>query len=148
MSTIPQLSHTLNLLKQMQIIQKPSKDYSVSGKPIIECIELNENFNLGGEWCPKWDLNINGLQLAKLKKSIPVMLLPRNLEDKSIWLKKFQLCLKNYNFCDFFEIWGNFLKNQYFANYCLIKVLNWEFFCTHITHLLLIILRTANFVST
>ena len=46
------------------------------------------------------------------------------------------------------EIWGSFLKIQYFANNFLIKVRIWEIFFTHVTHIIVIILHTANFVST
>ena len=45
-------------------------------------------------------------------------------------------------------IWGNFMKNRYFANTSLIKVWIWEFFCTHVTLKTVIIFRTANFAST
>ena len=43
-------------------------------------------------------LCFNGSQLAKMKKYIPDMSLPCNLEGRSGWSKKFQLYLKN---CDF-----------------------------------------------
>ena len=46
------------------------------------------------------------------------------------------------------EIWGNFLKNRYFANNFLIKVRIREFFCIHATHVTVIIFQTTNFVST
>ena len=32
------------------------------------------------------------------------------------------------------KTWGNFLKNWYFANNCLVKVQIWEFFCTHCSY--------------
>ena len=37
------------------------------------------------------------------------------------------------------EIWANFFKNRYFAKNCLIKVLIWQFFCTHVTHIIVAI---------
>ena len=40
------------------------------------------------------------------------------------------------------------MKNRYFANYCLITVRNWEFFCTHVTHIVVAIFYTTNFVCT
>ena len=46
------------------------------------------------------------------------------------------------------EIWGNFFKNRYFANNCWIKVQIWEFFCKHVTHVVVVIFCTAKFVST
>ena len=48
------------------------------------------------------------------------------------------------------EIWnlGQFLKNRHFANNCLIKVRIWECFCTHVTHIIVVISCAANFVST
>ena len=43
---------------------------------------------------------INGWQLAKMKKSIPDMSLPWNLQGWSSWSKKFQKYLKNYDICE------------------------------------------------
>ena len=45
----------------------------------------------------------NGSQLAKMKKSIPDMSLPWNLKGRSSWSKKMQLCLKNYDLCEYVE---------------------------------------------
>ena len=57
--------------------------------------------------------------------------------------------LKNSNYSLWIsEIWGNFLKNIYFDNYCLIKVWIWKFFCTYVTHISVIIFLTANFAFT
>ena len=44
---------------------------------------------------------LNGSQLAKMKKYIPHMSLPWNLQGRSGWSKKFQLYLKNYDFCEY-----------------------------------------------
>ena len=44
---------------------------------------------------------LNDLQLAKFKKSIPLMLLPWNLQERSRWAKKLQLYLKNYVFSEY-----------------------------------------------
>ena len=66
-------------------------------------------------------------------------------KGKKQLVEKLQKYLKNYDSC---EIWGSFLKKQYFANNFLIKVLIWEFFFTHVTQIIGIILRTAKFVST
>ena len=60
---------------------------------------------------------------------------------------KIPIILKNLKFWRFFGIWGNFLKNRYFANYCLIKVQNWKCFCTHVTYIIVVIFCTTNFVS-
>ena len=38
------------------------------------------------------------------------------------WSKQFQLYFKNYTFLWKCEIWGDFVKNWYFVNNCLIKV--------------------------
>ena len=65
-----------------------------------------------------------------------------------------EICLKesNYNLKIKFFVYmwnlGNLCKNGYSANNCLIKVWIWEFFCTHITHVIADILCTAKFVST
>ena len=40
------------------------------------------------------------------------------------------------------EMWGNFVKNLYFFNNCLIKVKNLKSFCTYVTHIIWIIYRT------
>ena len=42
----------------------------------------------------------NGWQLAKMKKSIPDMSLPWNLQGWSSWSKKLQKYLKNYDICE------------------------------------------------
>ena len=44
---------------------------------------------------------VNGSQLAKLKKSIPLILLPWNSFGRSSKSKKFQKYLKNYDFCEY-----------------------------------------------
>ena len=44
------------------------------------------------------------------------------------------------------EIWGNFVKNWYFVNNCLIKVWIKKFFCTCVTHIIVIIWRTPYLV--
>ena len=40
---------------------------------------------------------LNGSQLAKMKKSIPEMPLPWNLKGWSSWFKNLQIYLKNYD---------------------------------------------------
>ena len=45
-------------------------------------------------------------------------------------------------------IWGNFVKIWYFVNNCLIEARIWKFFCTCVTHIIVIIWSTAHFVST
>ena len=40
------------------------------------------------------------------------------------------ITLQKLRYLWIFEIWGNFLKNRYFANNCLIEVRIWEFFYT------------------
>ena len=45
----------------------------------------------------------NGSQLAKMKKSIPGMSLPWNLEGWSSWSKKLQIYLKNFDWCEYVE---------------------------------------------
>ena len=46
---------------------------------------------------------LNGSQLAKMKKSIPDMSLPWNLQGWSSWSKKLQIYLKNYDLCEYVE---------------------------------------------
>ena len=52
-----------------------------------------------------WDMTINthfnGSQLAKLKKSIPLMLLPWNSKGRSTWSKKNPIILEKYNFGEY-----------------------------------------------
>ena len=40
------------------------------------------------------------------------------------------------------EIWGNFLKNRYFVNNCLIKIWIQKSFCTYVTHMIVIVHHT------
>ena len=63
-----------------------------------------------------------------LKKSIPLMLLLWNLSGRSSWPKKYTYTWKVYFANNFFRIW--------------------EFFFTHVTFIIVIVLHTANFVST
>ena len=44
-------------------------------------------------------------------------------------------------------IWGNFVKIWYFVNTCLIEVRILKLFCTCVTHIIVIIYSTANFVN-
>ena len=53
---------------------------------------------------------VNGSQLAKMKKYIPHMSLPWNLYGRSGWSKKFQLYLKNYDFCEYVKFGAISLK--------------------------------------
>ena len=43
---------------------------------------------------------LNGWQLAKMKKSIPDMSLPYDLQGWGSWSKKLQKYLKNYDICE------------------------------------------------
>ena len=66
-----------------------------------------------------------------MKKYIPHMSLSWNLKGRSGWFKKFQLYLKNYDFCEY------------------VKFVNmWKFFGTNVTHIIVIIWRTQHLVST
>ena len=60
-------------------------------------------------------------QVAKMKKSIPDISLPWNLQEWSSWSKKLQRYLKNYGF--FVKMWnlGQYREIWYFVNNCLIK---------------------------
>ena len=42
------------------------------------------------------------------------------------------------------KIWGNFVKNWYFVNNHLFKVLIWKSFCTYVTYEIVIIYRTPH----
>ena len=87
-------------------------------------------------------MHLNGSQLAKLTKVVLSCYC-----HEAVGLN-ISIILKEYNFCVNVTFGAIFLKNRYFANNCLIKVRIWEFLFTHITHINVIILRTANFVST
>ena len=63
-------------------------------------------------------------------------------------LKKYVIPIMLYlRFLWICEIWGNFSKNRYFAKNYFIKVRISEFLFIHVTHLIVNILGTANFVS-
>ena len=55
---------------------------------------------------------VNGSQLAKMKKSIPDMSLPWNLEGWSSWFKKLQIYFKNYDLCEYVEFGAISWKND------------------------------------
>ena len=69
----------------------------------------------------------NGSQLAKMKKYIPYMSLPQNLEGRSSWSKKLQLCFKNYYFCEYVKFEAIFLKFDYIVNTFIFKIAKFEF---------------------
>ena len=56
------------------------------------------------------------------------------------------ILLEKFDFC-IYEICGNFLKNLYFANNFFIKVRITEIYFTHVSLIIVNIIRTANFVS-
>ena len=66
---------------------------------------------------------------------------------EAVGLESSNYSLKKLQFLWICEIWGNFLNNRYFANYCLIKVRISEFFCILVTHIIVVVFCTANFVS-
>ena len=55
---------------------------------------------------------LNDSQLAKLKKSIPLILLPWNFLGRCIWSKKFQLYFKNYKCCEYVKFGANSWKSE------------------------------------
>ena len=57
---------------------------------------------------------------------------------------RFPIILLKLQFLWVYEIWGHFVKNWYFVNKCLIKVRNLKFFCTYVTHIIVIICRTPH----
>ena len=68
--------------------------------------------------------------------------------DEAVGLKS---CKNTWKITIFVKmwIWGNIVKMRYFVNNCLIKA--WilkKFFCTRVTHIIMIIWSTAHFVST
>ena len=65
---------------------------------------------------------------------------------EAVGLKKYNI-LEKLEFLWICEILSNFLKNRYFANNFLINFRITEFFFTYVTHIIVNILRTANFVS-
>ena len=64
----------------------------------------------------------NGSQLAKMKKSIPNMSLPWNLQGWSSWSKMLQIYFKNYDFCEYVKFGAISWKIDIFVNNCLIEV--------------------------
>ena len=63
-------------------------------------------------------------------------------------LKKKNYTLKITIFLWICKIRGNFLENErnrYFANYCLMKARIWEFFCTHVAHVIVVNLLHSKF---
>ena len=66
---------------------------------------------------------VNGSQLAKLKKYIPdICPCYKIYREEAVGLKKFQLYLKNYDFCEYVKFGATSWKNWYLVNNCLIKV--------------------------
>ena len=115
---------------------------------ILNSVEIHNATNSNVLWHPiSYRKKINGSLLAKLEKSITLMLLPWNLKGRSSWSKKFQVYMKNYNLCEYMKFRA-FSWKSIFANNYLIKVRNWEFFSTHVIHITVIIFRRANFIST
>ena len=66
--------------------------------------------------------------------------------DEAVGLKSCNI-LEKLRFLWKCEIWGNIVKNWYFVNNCLIEARISKFFCTRVTHIILIIWSTAHFVS-
>ena len=88
----------------------------------------------------------NGSQLAKLKKVFGSYCCPENRVE-AVGLKNSNIIWKLHFFLNC-KIWGNFVKNRYFAINCLIKVQIWECFCIYVTHITVIIFHIANIVGT
>ena len=87
---------------------------------------------------------LNGSQLAKFMKDLFSYAFCHEIyRAEAVASKKLHLYLK-ITIC---KSWGNFLKNRYFDNNCFIKNRISEFFCTHVTYVIVIIFRAANFVS-
>ena len=112
-----------------------------------QCINLNELLLLMAWTYSDIDAYVNGSQLAKLKNSIPLMLLPWNLWGRSSWSKKSQLHLKNYNICKNLKFWAiswkiNILPiTAYNLNLRILLHMCHSYNCNYI-------FCTANFVST
>ena len=65
----------------------------------------------------------NGSQLAKMKKSIPDMSPAIKIyREEAGWSKKFQIYLKNYDFCEYVKFGAILWKFDIFVNNCLIEV--------------------------
>ena len=64
---------------------------------------------------------ISGSQLAKMKKSIPDMSLYEIYRDEAVGLKIANI-LEKLRYLWKCEIWGNIMRNWYFANNCLIEI--------------------------
>ena len=90
----------------------------------------------------------NGWQLAKMKKSIPDMSLPWNLWGWSSWSKKLQKYLKNYDICENVKFGAISWKFDILSITAWLKLEFKKFFCTRVTHIIVIIWSTAHFVST
>ena len=92
---------------------------------------------------------VNESQLAKLKKSISLKYYHEMLVIGGFrWSIICQLCLQKIKVFVNTRNLGQFLEIKwYFANKSLIKVWIWGFVFTHVTHIIVIIFHTANFVS-
>ena len=70
------------------------------------------------------------------------MLLPWNLKGNSSWSKKILIILGKIKiFVNTWNFWQFLVKLMW-------KVRNWDFFFTHVNHVIVNILCTANFIST
>ena len=94
------LEHRRHLRRAPQVARAPLfadawfKDYNKGMKYLGDYFNQVERTDL-------LNYQLNGSQLAKMEKSIPHMSLPWNSFGRSSWSKKFQLYLKNYDFCEY-----------------------------------------------
>ena len=85
----------------------------------------------------------------KWKRAFPTCPCHKIYRDEAAGLKSCKYTWKITIFVKMWsEIWGNIVKIWYFVNNCLIEARILKFFCTCVTHIIVIIWSTADFVST
>ena len=68
------------------------------------------------------EIYLNGSHLAKMKKYIPYMSLPYNVQGRSSWFEKFKLYFKNYDFCEYVKFLAISWKFDILSITALIKI--------------------------
>ena len=92
-------------------------------------------------------INVNDSQPTNFKKYSSHATAMKLIGQKQL-VYKIPILHEKLKFLWICEIWGNFLKDRYFANNCLNKAQIWDSFYTHVTWIIVIIFRPTNCAST
>ena len=124
----------LNAANHLQCSVKPRSGHCQHG----------QSNNVRAHWI--WALSAHNWQ--KWKRVFLTCPCHKIYRDETVGIKKVANILEKIRFMRIHGIWGNFVKIWYFVNNCLIKVPIKKFFCTYVTHIIVIICSTEHFVST